>query len=88
MARRRLVQRSEGRLGRFENDETRRHGYLPKNPQEVLIRPDGKVAYVSCDASKKVAAMDVKTFKVEKLMTPAAGPTGWPGRYGRKRRSW
>ncbi len=49
---------------------------LPKSPQEVLIRPDGKVAYVSCDASKKVAAIDLKTFKVEKVIDAGKGADG------------
>jgi hypothetical protein len=30
---------------------------VPAAPQEVVVRPDGKVAYVSCDASHKIAAM-------------------------------
>ena len=33
-------------------------------PQEVLIRPDQKVAYVSCVAVGKVAAIDLTTWKV------------------------
>ena len=41
---------------------------LPKNPQEVLIRPDGKVAYVSCAASGKVAAIDLSAWTVQKLI--------------------
>ena len=28
---------------------------VPAIPQETLVRPDGEVAYVSCDASKQVA---------------------------------
>ena len=32
---------------------------LLKAPQEVLVRPDGAVAYISCDASKQVAALDL-----------------------------
>ena len=49
---------------------------LPKNQQEVLIRPDGKVAYLSCDTSKNVAAIDLKTFKVEKLNDAGKGADG------------
>jgi YVTN family beta-propeller protein len=30
---------------------------VPPSPQEVLVRPDGQVAYVSCDRSAKVAAI-------------------------------
>ena len=32
---------------------------VPPSPQEVLMRPDGKVAYVSCDRSHKVAAIQI-----------------------------
>ena len=32
---------------------------VPKTPQEVLVRPDGRVAYVSCDASGQVAEIDL-----------------------------
>jgi DNA-binding beta-propeller fold protein YncE len=49
---------------------------VPKTPQFVLIRPDGKVAYVSCDASKQVAAIDLETFKVQKLINAGAGADG------------
>jgi DNA-binding beta-propeller fold protein YncE len=42
---------------------------VPASPQEVLIRPDGKVAYVSCNTSGKVAAIDLSQWKVQKLIT-------------------
>jgi DNA-binding beta-propeller fold protein YncE len=45
---------------------------VPKAPQEVLVRPDGRVAYVSCDASAKVAVIDLVAGKVERLID--AGP--------------
>jgi DNA-binding beta-propeller fold protein YncE len=41
---------------------------VPKAPQEVLIRPDGAVAYVSCDASAQVAVIDLKEPKVVTLI--------------------
>jgi YVTN family beta-propeller protein len=37
---------------------------VPSAPQEVLVRPDGKVAYVSCNASGKVAAINTATWGV------------------------
>jgi len=43
-----------------------------KAPQEVLVRPDGRVAYVSCDASGQVAEIDLAKWKVERLIP--AGP--------------
>jgi DNA-binding beta-propeller fold protein YncE len=36
---------------------------VPKAPQEVLIRPDGLVAYVSCNSSHQVAAIDLSNWK-------------------------
>jgi hypothetical protein len=45
---------------------------VPKAPQEVLLRPDGRVAYVSCDASGQVAEIDLDRMKVARLI--AAGP--------------
>jgi DNA-binding beta-propeller fold protein YncE len=55
---------------------------VPAAPQEVLIRPDGKVAYVSCDASRKVAAISTSDWKVERLIDAGAGADGlaWAGR--------
>jgi DNA-binding beta-propeller fold protein YncE len=55
---------------------------VPAAPQEVLIRPDGKTAYVSCDASHKVAAISTSDWKVEKLIDAGAGADGlaWAGR--------
>jgi DNA-binding beta-propeller fold protein YncE len=49
---------------------------VPKAPQEILIRPDGGVAYVACDASRKVAVVDLKTWAVEKLIDTGAGTDG------------
>jgi len=47
------------------------HISVPSTPQEILIRPDGKVAYVSCNASGKVAVIDLANWTVQKLI--AAG---------------
>ena len=41
---------------------------VPRAPQEVIVRPDGEVAYVSCDASKQIAVLDLKNWRVEKLI--------------------
>src|SRR6266403_1723520 len=32
---------------------------VPTSPQEVLVRPNGKVAYVSCSASHQIAAIQI-----------------------------
>jgi YVTN family beta-propeller protein len=42
---------------------------VPKAPQFALVRPDGKIAYVSCDASGQVAAIRTSDWKVETLIT-------------------
>ncbi|HUL34869.1 MAG TPA: cytochrome D1 domain-containing protein [Candidatus Eisenbacteria bacterium] len=52
---------------------------VPGNPQEVLIAPDGKTAYVSCamgNEKGKVAAIDVKDWKVETLIEVGRFPDG------------
>ena len=49
---------------------------VPKAPQEVLVRPDGAVAYVSCDASRQVAVLDLKNWKIEKLIDAGKGADG------------
>ena len=41
---------------------------VPESPQEVLVRPDGKVAYVSCVGSDQVAEVDLATWKVSRLI--------------------
>jgi DNA-binding beta-propeller fold protein YncE len=41
---------------------------VPKAPQEILVRPDGAVAYVSCDSSAKVAVIDLKDWTVQSLI--------------------
>ena len=49
---------------------------VPAAPQEVIIRPDGRVAYVSCDASHKIAAIRTSDWTVEKLIDAGAGADG------------
>ncbi len=49
---------------------------VPKAPQAVLLRPDEAVAYVSCDSSKQIAAIDVKTWTVRKLIDVGPGADG------------
>ena len=45
---------------------------LPVRPQEVLIAPDQKVAYVSVDQGAKIAVISLSDWKVEKFID--AGP--------------
>ena len=44
---------------------------LPARPQEVLVSPDNKVAYVSCDQSAKVAVINLSDWTVKKSLTQA-----------------
>ena len=41
---------------------------VPSTPQEILIRPDGKIAYVSCNTSGQVAAIDLAHWKVQTVI--------------------
>jgi YVTN family beta-propeller protein len=38
-----------------------------KSPQEVLIRPDGKVAYVSCSANHQISAIQLSDWSVKSI---------------------
>jgi YVTN family beta-propeller protein len=53
---------------------------VPAAPQEVLVEPDGKAAYVSCDASRKVAVIELTgapaDWKVAKLIDVGRGADG------------
>jgi DNA-binding beta-propeller fold protein YncE len=49
---------------------------VPKAPQEALMRPDGRVVYVSCDSSRKVAAIRTSDWTVEKLIDAGKGADG------------
>ncbi len=55
---------------------------VPASPQEVLVRPDGKMAYVSCDRSGKVAAIQTSGWAVDTLIDAgkAADGLAWAGR--------
>ena len=46
--------------------------HLEREGFEVTVASDGRVAYVSCDASRQVAVVDLAAFKVERLID--AGP--------------
>lgn len=49
---------------------------VPKAPQEVLIRPDNHMAYVSCDASRKIAAIRIPDWTVDELIDAGKGTDG------------
>lgn len=45
-------------------------------PQEVLVRPDGKSAYVSCQGTDRVAEIDLGTWKVTRMFATGKGTDG------------
>jgi DNA-binding beta-propeller fold protein YncE len=49
---------------------------VPSRPQEILVRPDNQVAYVSCDQSGKVAIINLKSWQVEGLISAGDGADG------------
>ena len=49
---------------------------VPKAPQESLVRPDGQMAYVSCDSSHKIAAIRTSDWTVETLIESGKGTDG------------
>jgi DNA-binding beta-propeller fold protein YncE len=49
---------------------------VPTKPQEVLIAPDGKTAYVSCDQSAKVAVINVADWTVKGMIDAGKGVDG------------
>jgi DNA-binding beta-propeller fold protein YncE len=49
---------------------------VPSAPQEILVSPDNRVAFVSCDVSRKVAVVNLASWKVEKLIDVGKGADG------------
>ena len=49
---------------------------VPPTPQEILLRPDEQVAYVSCDKAQKIAVIRLSDWTVEKLMNTEVYPDG------------
>jgi DNA-binding beta-propeller fold protein YncE len=47
---------------------------VPPTPVEILIRPDGAMAYISC--GQKVAALNLSTWKVDALLDAGQGADG------------
>ena len=48
-------------------------------PQAVLVPPEGVAAYISSDASRKIAVLDLKAWKSGKLIEVGAGADGLAG---------
>jgi DNA-binding beta-propeller fold protein YncE len=47
-----------------------------KYPQEVIVRPDGKVAYVSCEKSNQVAEINLDDWTVTRLIATGKATDG------------
>jgi YVTN family beta-propeller protein len=41
---------------------------MPESPQEILIGPDERTAYISCDRSQQVAVLNLESWRIEKLI--------------------
>ncbi len=46
------------------------------SPQEVIVRPDGKGAFVSCIGNNRVAEIDLATWKVSRTIATGKGTDG------------
>jgi len=46
------------------------------NPQEIVVRPDGKTAYVSCETSNQVAEINLKTWTLTRLIATGKATDG------------
>jgi hypothetical protein len=49
---------------------------VPARPQEVLIQPGAAMAYVSCIGVGKVAAIDLKSWDVARVIDAGRGADG------------
>ena len=54
----------------------------PADPEEVLVRPGSKIAYVSCVGSHQIAEVDLATWKVTRTIQDGKNSDGiaWAGR--------
>ena len=80
---RRPSRSEQGRRRRSQDHASRAHRLcVAAYPQEVLIRPDGKVAYVSCDKANQVAEIDLATWKVTRTIQTGKYADGlaWAGK--------
>ena len=47
-----------------------------KQPEGVLIAPDGSRAFVAVNGDNQIAVVDTKTWSVTKRISPGTGPDG------------
>jgi DNA-binding beta-propeller fold protein YncE len=49
---------------------------VASKPMEILVRPDGAVAYVSCMTAGSVAEVDLKTMRTTRIFPTGPGADG------------
>jgi YVTN family beta-propeller protein len=49
---------------------------LGRNPEGILIAPDGSRAYVAVTGENQIAVIDLQTFVVSRMLTSSGGPDG------------
>lgn len=48
----------------------------PQGPSEILVRPDGALAYVSCVKAGKIAVLDLRNWQMQEPITLSLGVDG------------
>lgn len=56
----------------FQTMKVERVVRVPADPQEIVIRPDFRIAYVFCDQAKLVVAINLSEEKIEKFIDVGA----------------
>jgi hypothetical protein len=49
---------------------------LPESPSEILVTPDGAVAFVSCVSAGKIAMLDLRAWQLQQPIVLTAGVDG------------
>ena len=51
-------------------------------PEGILVRPDGRIAYIAVTGENRVAAIDLQTLEIVQTIAAGGGPDGmaWIGR--------
>ena len=52
---------------------------MPKQPGEILIRPDGAIAFVTCMPAGKIAVLDLQSWQLQPSidLTPGVDGMAW-----------
>jgi hypothetical protein len=49
---------------------------LPQSPSEILVTPDGAIAFISCVSSGKIAVLDLRSWQLQEPIVLTAGVDG------------